>query len=701
MKYSKIYIFFLFALTLQINHTEAQTFSCLHNISITIIPDSSYLSGIDEITINNSAPQLEFRILRSMTISEISTSDYNYKIDSLDNYYNKITLSSKKQIKKNISKAIIQITYKGKIYNLPDEINLTQRHSNSAGIISAKKDEGIYLPSGSFYPALTDELSNYKIQAKIPSEFTLITSGEAKVIVNNNIKEYTFQTKFPMDEITLVGGRYVEKSKVYDGKTFSIYTYDSTSQADTYLDASINYYKLYSNLFGEYPYQTFSIVDNFFATGFGMPGYTLLSGKLLNMPWVTLSPGSLAHEFVHNWWGNSVYTDNEKGNWCEALTTFSANYYYNILTNNENGAIDWRKKALLSINDLPQAKNYPVIKFKYQRDMFDAVIGYDKGSFIFYEIYKLIGKDNFFNALKSFATEFRGKQAYWKDLIDKFSKTYPLVNNKFALNNIINRWLNSDSIPSIKLVSAKKEGNNVSINIHKSNDFVLSLPILYIGDNKSEKLYYVISDENTTINQKLDFDVKKIELDPNYEVLRHLYAWEKPYNFNRTLAEKPVIILPDKNSTDYTVASQLVQNMKESGWDFPVKFANEISENEIRNNSLIILGNGRNNAILKNALKNLPRTIEINEENTRYNDKEMPTKEIIMLSNQDHPSNSDKLCTIIYFDGLKNIEPLKRLFHYQSYSLVILGINKTGRPLFNMEIFPIVANKNELQSEFK
>jgi len=101
------------------------------------------------------------------------------------------------------------------------------------------------------------------------------------------------------------------------------------------LNESINYYKEYTKLFGKYPYKSFSVVENFFATGFGMPGYTLLSNKLMVMPWVTLSPGSLAHEFVHNWWGNSVFTDNNAGNWCEALTTFSTNYYYNIITGNK------------------------------------------------------------------------------------------------------------------------------------------------------------------------------------------------------------------------------------------------------------------------------------------------------------------------------------------------------------------------------
>jgi len=671
-----------------------------HNITIAIEPDSSYLTGIDEITIDEPISQLSLHLLRSLNILQIQSKYYDYKIDTLDTYYNNITLTLKNK-NNQISKETIKISYKGKIYNNPEDINLTQRHSNSAGIISAKKDEGIYLPPGSFYPELVDELSNFTIRASIPEEFTLITSGDVLLSIANPFKKYIFRTNFPMDEITLVGGRYIEKSKEYDGKKFAIYTNDSTSQADTYLDASINYYKLYTNLFGQYPYHSFSIVDNFFATGFGMPGYTLLSGKLLNMPWVLLSPGSLAHEFVHNWWGNSVYTDYEKGNWCEALTTFSANYYYNVLTNNEQGAIDWRKKALLSINNLPKEKNYPIIDFKYQKDEYDAVIGYEKGGFLFYEIFKLIGKDNFFNSLKNFANDYRGKKAYWSDLIMEFSKISPKIENKYSLDNIINKWLTSSDIPIINLVKVKKDGNKINLNIHKSNDFVLSLPILFVGEKESQKQYFVISDKNTTISFTPRFDVRKIEIDPEYEVLRTLYNWEKPYNFNRILAAKPIIIIPDTNSSDYEISNQIIQEMKKSGWDFPVKTAKGISQNDINKNSIILLGNIQNNELIRNTLKNLPRQISINDKSIKYNEKENLSNQSIMLANIDHPTNPEKLCTILYFDGLKNISPLKRVFHYQSYSLVILDINKTGKPLFDMEIFPNITDKSQMQYEFK
>lgn len=36
---------------------------------------------------------------------------------------------------------------------------------------------------------------------------------------------------------------------------------------------------------------------------------------------------SLPHEILHNWWGNRVWVDYEKGNWSEGLTAYLADHW--------------------------------------------------------------------------------------------------------------------------------------------------------------------------------------------------------------------------------------------------------------------------------------------------------------------------------------------------------------------------------------
>ena len=71
--------------------------------------------------------------------------------------------------------------------------------------------------------------------------------------------------------------------------------------AAAYLGATAEYLSLYSDLFGAYPFQKFAVVENFFPTGFGFPSYTLLGGRVLQLPFIIHT--SLGHEIAHCWWG--------------------------------------------------------------------------------------------------------------------------------------------------------------------------------------------------------------------------------------------------------------------------------------------------------------------------------------------------------------------------------------------------------------
>ncbi len=677
-----------------------------YKINLKIEPANSFLEGQSIIEINDyTGAELKFKLLKSLQILDVKTEDLNYSIDETDQYYNTLNFYQKPQSKNK--KPIIFLTYSGKVYNLPNETNLNQKHSNSIGIISPKNNEGIYLPGGSFYPSLDNSLNLFECTINSPKSYIMVTSGN---VISNNInksqkdesKTVVYQTPFPTDEITIVGGKYVEYSKQYEGVTFNLYTYDSTNQAETYLNSSIEYYKIYTKLFGDYPFSSFSIVENFFATGFGMPGYTLLSGKLLAMPWVTLSPGSLAHEFVHNWWGNSVYVDYNGGNWCEALTTFSANYYYNIATGNKSGAIDWRKKALMSIDALPQEKNYPVKDFQYQKDMDDAVIGYQKGAFIFYEVMKLIGENNFFEALKSFSKDFRGKHAYWSDLINEFSKFAPkeLINNN-KLANIINDWISSTEEPKVSLKNVTASKNKIDFVIEKSDDLTITIPVLFYNSNGFDIVYYTISNKYNKLEYSSNVEINKVVVDPNYESLRKLYNWEKPFSFNQTLGAEPIIVSPDESSPNYKFAQEFYKEMQQSEYKCSMKKASELTENDINNNSLILLGTIKDNSLIKQLSENFPEQFKINGDNFDFSGKSAPIKESIMMINTDHPKNPKHFTTIIYFDNLPNFDPIKRLFHYQSYSMVLLSLTKPGRPLFSIEIFPTTKSKIELVKDLK
>ena len=680
----------------------AQNYIANHKVDLKLDPQNKSLNGVDEIKFFNPiAKKGSFKILKDLDV-KITNSvtdgfDYDVKIANDDSMYKEVVITSKG---KEVTQ--LKVAYSGKVYYSPSVTLFNQKHSNTPGIISNEKTEGIYLPGGSCYPITGKDIANFEINVSVPKEFTMITSGtQGPETATEIVRNFNFKSELPVDDMILVGGRYTRKDTNYDGKTFSLYTFGQSQSGDTYLNSSIEYYKLYTALLGPYPFSNFSIVENFFATGFGMPGYTLLSNKLMAMPWIVLAPGSLAHEFVHNWWGNSVYVDYELGNWCEALTTFCSNYYYNVLTKKNDKALEWRKKALLSLESLPEKSNYPVMKFKYQSNNDDATVGYQKGAFIFYEINKLIGEERFFNALKNFSKKYKGRKALWFSLMSAFDEVAKKDSLNIPVRKIMSQWLNSTNIPTLKLENAKCENDSLYLEINQDMTYNIIVPVKINTFAGEQWQNFTLTGKNNKFAIKTDSKVKSVFVDPDYQVLRHLNKWEIPYSFGRILAEKPLLILPSKKSTDYEVSVKFAEMVKESEYDVDFISADDLKKDSSwMKRHIIVLGDNKSNPFFKNLKTIYPSTITLKDTNITINNQKYSSNGNLLLLNTAHPKSQDLLMSIIYCQKMESPEQFKRLFHYLSYSMVFLSKTKTGRPVADMEIFPNMEDKQELQYYF-
>jgi hypothetical protein len=74
-----------------------------------------------------------------------------------------------------------------------------------------------------------------------------------------------------------------------------------------------------------------------------MPSFTLLGDQVIRLPFILDT--SYGHEILHNWWGNGVFVDIARGNWCEGLTTYGADYLYKE-QQSEAEARDYRRTSL-------------------------------------------------------------------------------------------------------------------------------------------------------------------------------------------------------------------------------------------------------------------------------------------------------------------------------------------------------------------
>ena len=127
------------------------------------------------------------------------------------------------------------------------------------------------------------------------------------------VRSTAWSLEHPTEEVYLIAGPWHQYGReAGDVEIFAFLRDADPALAQKYLDATVRYLELYQGMLPPYPYASFALVENFWETGYGMPGFTLLGPRVIRFPWILTS--SYPHELLHNWWGNSVYVNFKNGN---------------------------------------------------------------------------------------------------------------------------------------------------------------------------------------------------------------------------------------------------------------------------------------------------------------------------------------------------------------------------------------------------
>jgi len=305
-----------------------------------------------------------------------------------------------------------------------DSVSTTPIHTEdpSFGVSATISPAGTYLSSGTaWYPQINRSDITYMLRFSAPGNTEAITSGERLYRHHDG----TFSTSawridYPIRGLTLSAGPY----QVYEDISGSvpIYAYfyeDSAELAPTYLKESRRYLDLYERLFGPYPFAHFAIVENFFPTGYGLPGWTLLGSTVIRLPFVVTT--SLGHEIAHSWWGNGVWVDFNQGNWSEGLVTYVADHLFEEYNSSES-ARSYRLNHLMTYANLTNSSNrFAVQEFMYRSNRPAQAIGYSKAMMIFHMLRNEVGDQIFWETLGDIATQYMFTRIGWSHFADHFS----------------------------------------------------------------------------------------------------------------------------------------------------------------------------------------------------------------------------------------------------------------------------------------
>ncbi|MEK7627498.1 MAG: M20/M25/M40 family metallo-hydrolase [Patescibacteria group bacterium] len=476
------------------------------------------------------------------------------------------------------------IAYEGKIFHPIDENReeYARGFSATSGIISS---QGVFLAGSSiwypyFYPYFTDRLVTFNMEIKLPVGWQSVSQGartEHRAGIDGQLDRWVIDK--PQEEIYLIAAKFTEYSQFAGNVSAMVFLRNPDNElAKKYLDATAQYLEMYSKLLGVYPYDKFALVENFWETGYGMPSFTILGSSIIRFPFILNS--SFPHEILHNWWGNGVFVDCAKGNWCEGLTAYLADYF---LKEQSGEGAEHRRLILQKYKNYATSgvgKDFPISKFTGRHSGATEAIGYGKTAMFFHMLRREVGDKIFFDALRQFYREYKFKPASFDDIESVFSK----INGR-SLKWIFEQWIEWTGAPSLKTqdVIVKKEGEKyvLSAIIEQTQNTIpyrLKVPLVVYMKGVTDPYRMDIDIYGREFQLEIILPAQPIHLniDPDFEIFRILDRNETPPAMSLMFgAEKISAVLPaDAPKLVRSAYSELAKSWRVD----EIRFDNELSE---------------------------------------------------------------------------------------------------------------------------
>jgi aminopeptidase N len=523
-----------------------------HELFVQIVPDQHALIAKDRLTLEvpQSQAAIRFSLAPTLQIDHIALVQESAGTESLiHDVPFKLEHGSTPESVQEVSipsqlvaagLVTLDVHYHGIINDPPRD----PRHlrfvtpSETAGYIGP---EGVYVSSEShWYPDIPESLSTYALLVAVPTGWTVVTqgkSGESRVCPaglcrNDQMVTTEWAVRQPSEALTLVANTFVTSFRDWTTKTgqrilLSTYLFpDDAPLAEEYLDATARYLDAYIPLLGPYPFEKFAVVENFFASGLGMPSFTLLGSSVIKRHYV--QPYALGHEIVHSWIGNGVFNRAERGNWVEGLTTYLANYYWHELMGDRAQARDQRRLMVQGYNlHVPPERDYPVAQFTQKQDEHDNAIGYQKAAMLFHLLRQEVGEETFWRALMSLVAQYRGRHAEWRDLERVFAEE-----SHQDLRWFFAQWVEQDGAPVLSLSeavarpAAGKPAQTFQLEatiVQSNKPFRLPLQLLIHMEGDHEHLLTLpLRSQSERLSVTLPARPIAIDLDPEFMTFRRI-----------------------------------------------------------------------------------------------------------------------------------------------------------------------------------
>jgi hypothetical protein len=588
------------------------------------------------------------------------------------------------------------LRYAGRIHHPIDQLGqeYARSFSVSPGLVAP---EGVYLSGASYWvPQIADRTVTFTLTVTLPADWRSMSQGRLVRHASASHVRETWSIDAPQEEIYLIAGPFKSYHDTAGAvQAMVLLRQDDAALARKYLGATQQYIALYRDLIGPYPYSKFALVENFWETGYGMPSFTLLGPRVIRFPFILHS--SYPHEILHNWWGNGVYVDYERGNWAEGLTSYLADH---LVQEQRGQGVAYRRQVLQKYTDyVREQKDFPLTAFRSRHSSVTEAVGYGKTLMLFHMLRQQLGDERFIDALQRLYRRYQFKIAAFDDV----ARVFTAVAGQ-PLNRIFQQWVERSGAPVLQVAEARAKpladgtsGFLLSARIEQTQagaayELIVPIAVYLEGRERAYQSRIVMRDKQYRLDLKVASRPLRLDIDPEFDVFRRLHRNEIPPALTQAFgADRALIVLPASAPEALQAAYQQLAATwaRPNASDVEVTFDHAVTDLP-KDRAVWLLGwDNRFRPALEQALS--AYEVALADDVVRLDGQTLTRQRHSVVLVARHPKNPDAALTWIATDHVAALPGLgRKLPHYGKYSY--LGFTGDAPDQVAKGQWPVIAS---------